>query len=96
MNIASFSKARAEKKFLFISKDNEGGDIAWQIKKEGNEVKFWTSDHAEDKESFEGFIERVDSWEPHKDWADVIVIDDKVGEVIEIEVKISKSVKLKY
>ncbi|MEK7562595.1 MAG: phosphoribosylamine--glycine ligase [Patescibacteria group bacterium] len=63
------------KKFLFISWESLGGGLAWKIKKEGHEVKFWHKDK-EDIEIYDGFIEKVDKWEDFKDWADVIIFDD--------------------
>jgi len=63
------------KKFLFVSFESLSGDLAWKIKNEGHEVK--VSVKAEgDKDVYEGFLERVDNWEDHKDWADVIIFDD--------------------
>lgn len=63
------------KKFLFISWESLGGDLAWKIKKEGHEVKFWHKDK-EDSEIYDGILDKVEKWEDHKDWADVIVFDD--------------------
>jgi phosphoribosylamine--glycine ligase len=64
-----------KKKFLFISYESLSGDLAWQIKKEGHEVKCYI--YAEsDKDVYDGFLEKVDEWEEWIDWADVIVFDD--------------------
>ncbi len=63
------------KKFLFISWESLSGDLAWQIKKEGHEVKIFIKDEG-DKDVYDGFLEKVDDWEKYKDWADVIVFDD--------------------
>lgn len=62
-------------KFLFVSWESLSGNLAWKIKNEGHEVKFWHKD-PDDKEIYEGFIDKVDKWEDFKDWADVIVFDD--------------------
>ncbi|MEK7503052.1 MAG: phosphoribosylamine--glycine ligase [Patescibacteria group bacterium] len=62
-------------KFLFISWESLSGDLAWKIKNEGHEVKFWHRS-PDDKEFYSGFVEAVDRWEDFKDWADVIVFDD--------------------
>src|SRR3989344_80410 len=62
-------------KFLFVSNESLSGDIAWQIKKEGHEVKVFIK-KKEDNDVYEGILERVDSCEKHIDWADVIVFDD--------------------
>ncbi len=63
------------KKFLFISWESLGGNLAWKIKQEGHEVKFWHRDR-EDIEIYDGFIDKVERWEDFKDWADVIIFDD--------------------
>jgi len=63
------------KKFLFVSFESLSGDLAWQIKKEGHEVKAFIKSET-DKDVYDGFLDKVDDWEKHKDWADVIVFDD--------------------
>ncbi|MBU4274242.1 phosphoribosylamine--glycine ligase [Patescibacteria group bacterium] len=63
------------KKFLFVSFESLSGDLAWQIKKEGHEVKIYIKSET-DKDVYDGFLDKVDDWEKHKDWADVIVFDD--------------------
>lgn len=63
------------KKFLFVSDESLSGDLAWQIKKEGNEVKVFIKTES-DKDVYDGFLEKVDNWENYKDWADVIFFDD--------------------
>ncbi|MBU4502702.1 MAG: phosphoribosylamine--glycine ligase [Nanoarchaeota archaeon] len=67
------------KNFLFITIDALVGDIAWQIKKEGHNIKFYTK-NPEDKEVADGFFEKVENWKEHVDWADVIVFDDVLGQ----------------
>ena len=62
-------------KFLFVSIESLSGDLAYQIKKEGHDVKVYIKAE-EDRDVYEGFLEKVDDWEKHKDWADVIVFDD--------------------
>jgi len=62
------------KKFLFVSIAGDIGDLAWQIKKEGHEVKLYIWD-AESKEVLDGFVDKADDWKIHRDWADVIVFD---------------------
>lgn len=66
---------KEHKKFLFVSWESLSGDLAWQIKKEGHEVKVYIKREA-DKDVYEGFLEKVERWEDHKGWADVIVFDD--------------------
>lgn len=62
------------KKFLFISIEALAVDLAWQLSKEGNEVKMYVRDNAS-KDIADGFVEKVDEWATFVDWADVIVID---------------------
>jgi len=67
------------KNFLFVTIDALSGDLAWQIKKEGHNVKFYTQ-NPEDKEVADGFVDKVDDWEKEVDWADVIIFDDVLGQ----------------
>ncbi|MDO8581851.1 MAG: phosphoribosylglycinamide synthetase C domain-containing protein [bacterium] len=62
-------------KFLFIAIESLSGDLAWQLTKEGHEVKMYIKAES-DHEVFDGFVAKVEKWEPHTDWADVIVFDD--------------------
>ncbi len=68
-----------KKKFLFVTIDALIADIAWQVMKEGHEVKFYT-ENPEDKEVADGFVPKVDDWKKEVDWADVIVFDDVLGQ----------------
>ena len=68
-------KNNGRKKFLFVSKEGCIGDLAWQIKKEGNEVRYCI-DEKEQKDVSDGFVEKTDSWKESTDWADVIIFDD--------------------
>jgi len=63
------------KKFLFVSWESLSGDLALQIKKEGNEVKAYIK-REEDKDVYDGFLEKVEDWKNFIDWADVICFDD--------------------
>ena len=63
------------KKFLFVSKESLSGDLAWKIRREGNEVRAFIEKES-DKDVFDGFIDKVEKWEEHIDWADVVVFDD--------------------
>lgn len=64
------------KKFLFISFESLSGDLAWEVKKEGHDVKIYIQ-REEDKDVYDGFLDdKVDRWEDFIDWADVIVFDD--------------------
>lgn len=63
------------KKFLFVSFESLSGDLAWEIKKEGHEVKIFIKS-SDDKDVYDGFLDKVDDWQMYKDWADIIVFDD--------------------
>src|SRR3989338_3920100 len=79
------------KKFLFVSLESLSGDLAWQLTKEGHEVKAHIKDK-HDADVYNGFIEKIDDWESHKDWADIIVFDDvEFGETAD---KLRKNGKL--
>jgi len=67
------------KNFLFVSLEGLIGDIAWQISKEGHNVKYFI-DSKEDKEVADGFVEKIDDWEKEVGWADIIVFDDVLGQ----------------
>ena len=67
------------KNFLFVTIDCLAGDLAWQIVKEGHNVKLYT-ESSEDKEVADGFVQKVDDWEKEVDWADVIIFDDVLGQ----------------
>ncbi len=62
-------------KFLFVTFESLSADLAWQLKKEGHEVKMYCHGQGE-KDVGLGFFEKIDEWEPLKDWADVIIFDD--------------------
>ena len=68
-----------KKKFLFVSLDALISDIAWQISKEGHEVKYYIEAQSE-KDIGDGFVPKTDSWKNEVDWADVIVFDDVLGQ----------------
>ncbi len=63
------------RKFLFIDSESLNGDLAWQVRKEGNEVKMFITLEG-DKDVYDGFVDKVDDWKAHIDWADVIVFGD--------------------
>jgi len=70
--------ADEKKRFLFVSIGALISDIAWQVVKEGHDVKYFIESDSE-KSIGDGFVPKVDAWEPHVDWADVIVFDDVLG-----------------
>jgi phosphoribosylamine--glycine ligase len=65
----------SHKKFLFVSFESLSGDLAWQIKKEGHEVKVFIEKEG-DKDVYDGFLDKVGDWKKFVDWADVIIFDD--------------------
>ena len=62
-------------KFLFVTNEALSADLAWQLKKEGHDVRFYCHDQPE-KDVGNGFFEKVEDWEPSKEWADTIIFDD--------------------
>ena len=64
-----------QKKFLFVGDWGMSSDLAWQVRKEGNEVKMYIGDQGY-RDVCDGFVEKVERWQDHKDWADVIVFED--------------------
>jgi len=62
-------------KFLFVTDESLSADLAWQLKKEGHDVKMYCHGQAE-KDVGLGFFEKVEEWDSLKDWADVIIFDD--------------------
>ncbi len=62
-------------KFLFVSFEGLIGDLAWAVKKEGHDIKYYIQSK-NDKDVCDGFLDKTDDWEKQKDWADVIVFDD--------------------
>jgi phosphoribosylamine--glycine ligase len=69
------SKEPRPTRLLFISKWGLIHDLAWEVQKEGHEVRYHIMSKA-DRDVGDGFVEKVERWEDHKDWADVIVFDD--------------------
>ncbi len=65
--------------FLFVSIDALISDIAWRVSREGHGVRYCI-ENADERSIGDGFVDKVDEWEPHVDWADVIVFDDVMGQ----------------
>lgn len=63
-----------KRKFLFVSVMGLCLDLAWQVVKEGHEVKMYVEDA--DDGIGDGFVEKVSNWKAETDWADVIFFDD--------------------
>ncbi len=64
-----------KRKFLFVSEEALIGDLAWQVKQEGNQVKYFIHEKAS-KDICDGFVDKCDDWKELTKWADVIVFDD--------------------
>ena len=66
----------ASMNFLFVSLDEPlAGDLAWQIHREGHDVK-WYIPEGPEAEIGDGFVEKTDDWEADVPWADVVIFDD--------------------
>ena len=52
--------------FLFVSFDGLLGDLAWAIKKEGHEVRYYI-DAKEQKDVCDGFVDKTDNWRENVD-----------------------------
>lgn len=65
-------------KFLFISRDGLISDIAWQIVKEGHEVKYFIENKDVD-DIADGFVPKTKDWRNELEWAEVVVFDDVLG-----------------
>ncbi|MDD5625757.1 MAG: phosphoribosylamine--glycine ligase [Patescibacteria group bacterium] len=62
-------------KFLFVSLESLSGDLAWQLKKEGHEVKCYIKAKS-DADVYDGFVEKIDDWKKYVDWCDIVIFDD--------------------
>jgi phosphoribosylamine--glycine ligase len=67
------------RKFLFVSLSGLIGDIAWQVVKEGHEVRYFIGDEKE-QDIADGFVTKSHDWEADVGWADVVIFDDTLGE----------------
>jgi len=74
-NAQAPAEEKKPKKFLFVSIEGLIGDLAYQIRKEGNEVRYYIYDKTE-RDVCDGFVEKCDEWRSHIDWADVVIFDD--------------------
>ena len=77
-------------KFLFVSPEALSIDLAYVLRQEDNDVRFFVQS-ATEKDVGDGFVEKVDSWENNVDWADVIIFDDigygKIAEKLRMDGK---------
>ncbi len=68
-----------KQKFLFVSEGALISDIAWQISREGHEVKYYIGDKSE-ADIADGFVPKTEDWKKEVDWADIIIFDDVLGQ----------------
>ena len=66
-------------KFLFVSEDALISDIAWQVVKEGHQVKYFIGNKSEE-DIADAFVPKTKDWRKDLDWADVVVFDDVLGQ----------------
>lgn len=82
-NNSSADEIKPSLKFLFVSLESLSGDIAWQLVKQGHQVKCYIKEK-KDLDVYNGFLEKVEKWEEWVDWSDIIVFDDvEFGEAAE-------------
>jgi phosphoribosylamine--glycine ligase len=67
--------SQAPRKYLFVSPQALIHDLAMHVQEEGHAVRYSILAKSE-KEVADGFLEKVDDWEAHVGWADVVVFDD--------------------
>lgn len=65
---------------LFISRDLAGGDLAYRLKKEGNDVKLFI-ESADQKQNLEGMVEKTNDWKNELEWVgkDGLIVFDDTG-----------------
>src|SRR5215831_15102690 len=68
-----------KKKFLFASLSSLIGDIAWQVVKEGHEVRYYVENEKE-RDIADGFVPKSTDYEKDCKWADIVVFDDTLGQ----------------
>src|SRR5271154_3573259 len=69
-----------KRKFLFVSLSGLIGDIAWQILKEGHDVRYYI-DNEKERDIADGFVPKSIDWEKDaREWADIVVFDDTLGQ----------------
>src|SRR5271154_4796717 len=68
-----------KRNFLFVSLTGLISDIAWQVSKEGHEVRYFIQDK-EEKDIADGFVAKSKDWQKDAEWADIIIFDDTLGQ----------------
>jgi phosphoribosylamine--glycine ligase len=73
-----FDGPRFSKKFLFVTDQASSVDLAWRLKAEGNDVKFYVG-REDDQDVGDGFFEKCDDWKAQVEWSEVVIFDDVVS-----------------
>ncbi len=68
-----------KRKFLFASLSGLIGDIAWQVLKEGHDVRYFIEAEKE-RDIADGLVPKSKDWEKDANWADIVVFDDTLGQ----------------
>jgi len=68
-----------KRKFLFASLSGLIGDIAWQVLKEGHDVRYYIEAEKE-RDIADGLVPKSKDWEKDANWADIVVFDDTLGQ----------------
>jgi phosphoribosylamine--glycine ligase len=68
-----------KKKYLFVSLDALIGDIAWQVAKEGHDVRYYIEAEGA-RDIGDGFVAKSSDWQADAAWADIVVFDDVLGQ----------------
>jgi phosphoribosylamine--glycine ligase len=68
-----------KRKFLFVSISGLIGDIAWQVLKEGHDVRYYI-EAVKERDIADGFVPKSKDWEKDAEWADIVVFDDTLGQ----------------
>ena len=68
-----------KRKFLFASISGLIGDIAWEVQKEGHDVRYFIEAEGE-RDIADGFVPKSKDWERDAKWADIVVFDDTLGQ----------------
>jgi Phosphoribosylamine-glycine ligase len=68
-----------KRKFLFVSLSGLIGDIAWEVLREGHDVRYFIEATSE-QDIADGFVPKSKDWERDAKWADIVVFDDTLGQ----------------
>src|SRR5260370_168501 len=68
-----------KRKFLFVSLSGLIGDIAWQVLKEGHDVRYYIEAEKE-RDIADGFVPKSIDWKKDAKWSDIVVFDDTLGQ----------------